>query len=235
MEILIGQGHVRAGISERIDGSMVWQNRLPVSETILRNRDNFFRQHAIDPTSVVAGGIEHGATIAVVGRTNAGQYLVNTDGLLTKEAGVFLSVTVADCLPIYLYDRVNHAIGIAHAGWRGVVRGMPSAVVSAMVRACDTSPENLDVVIGPYIHQHHYPVSQDVADQFPPSCTLREHDQVFLDLGAAAHEQLTRAGVDHVTLDTTCTWCAADRLFSARHDQCDPLQGAVAYIGMTSA
>ncbi len=42
------------------------------------------------------------------------------DGHLSRGAGLLLTVTVADCIPVYLIDPESRALGLLHAGWRGV-------------------------------------------------------------------------------------------------------------------
>lgn len=41
------------------------------------------------------------------------------DGHATAAPGVLLTVTVADCTPVYLFDPVQGAMALLHAGWRG--------------------------------------------------------------------------------------------------------------------
>src|SRR3989338_10787746 len=114
-------GCVMVGISERADGSMVWWNRTPPMESVRRNRDRYFKKEGMDPTRVVAGGITHGAQVVVAGEQEAGEYILDTDALITNAPNLFLTVTAADCMPVFYFDPTNHSIGIAHAGWRGLV------------------------------------------------------------------------------------------------------------------
>ncbi len=229
-----GHAQVVAGVSERSDGSMVWWNRKPVDPMVRKNRDAFFVRNGIEPNRVVSGGLVHGNTVAVVGDAQAGEYLLNTDGLITNVPNLFLAVTVADCLPLFFFDPKTHAIGIAHAGWRGIVGGMPEKVVSEMARAFGSHPKDLVVVIGPHIQQHHYVVGGDVAQAFDSRHVQNDYGNVFVDLGGEAKSRLETSGVQEITVDQTCTYCSADRLFSARHDKSEPLQGAVAFIGLAT-
>ena len=34
-----------------------------------------------------------------------------------------ISVTTADCAPIIIFDRKKLIVGVAHAGWKGAVKG----------------------------------------------------------------------------------------------------------------
>ena len=47
-----------------------------------------------------------------------GSYL-DTDGLITDNLNLILSLSVADCCPIYIEDTRNNSIGLIHSGWKG--------------------------------------------------------------------------------------------------------------------
>jgi YfiH family protein len=55
------------------------------------------------------------------------------DALVTSDNSLMLSVTTADCLPIIFYDSTNMIVGIAHAGWRGLVKGVIQNTVKKMI------------------------------------------------------------------------------------------------------
>jgi YfiH family protein len=86
-----------------------------------------------------------------------------TDALVTAEPGVVLTVMVADCVPIVLYDPVAHVLSCVHAGWRGTVARVSEAAVTAM-RSLGSRPENVVAAMGPAIPPDRYQVGQDVAD-----------------------------------------------------------------------
>ena len=73
-----------------------------------------------------------------------------TDGLLTREAGVPLFVSFADCVPVLLVGgRPADALALVHAGWRGMVAG----IVGKAARALGSSGAARAAVIGPSIGQ----------------------------------------------------------------------------------
>ena len=39
------------------------------------------------------------------------------DAIITNRPGLAVGVKTADCVPIFLFDRVQNAIGVVHAGW----------------------------------------------------------------------------------------------------------------------
>src|SRR5204863_9759111 len=64
------------------------------------------------------------------------------DGHATGAPGVLLTVTVADCVPVYLVAPDKRVVALLHAGWRGTVgrileRGVELVKREAFVRAED--------------------------------------------------------------------------------------------------
>ena len=39
--------------------------------------------------------------------------------MITKNPSLMPVVTVADCMPLYLYDSVSGVFGVVHSGWKG--------------------------------------------------------------------------------------------------------------------
>ena len=62
------------------------------------------------------------------------------DIIFTDKPEVTLYMRFADCVPILLHDPKKGAVGIAHAGWMGTVRGVSTAAVRAMVERYGSQP-----------------------------------------------------------------------------------------------
>lgn len=86
------------------------------------------------------------------------------DAIITKNNFLLPTVTVADCVPIFFYDKKSGAFGVAHSGWKGT--GIASDVVCEMCLKFDTSVENILVAIGPHIHKCCYFVDEERAEYF---------------------------------------------------------------------
>jgi polyphenol oxidase len=225
---------VVAGLSERSDGSMVWWNRTPVEPSIRQNRDNYFEKVGINPRATIAGGIAHGINVAAVGASEAGEYLTDTDGLITSAPGIFLTVTAADCLPIFCYDPAHEAVGMFHASWRCLIAGILENALQTMKDNFSSRPEDLIFVIGPHIGVCHYEVGEEVADRFSPSRVVNRDGKLFVDLGGEAEDRLRFSGVKNITVSQECTYDNPEKFYSARRDKDDPIKGMVAYIGIKS-
>jgi len=233
MRITFNQhSQVIAGISERSDGSMVWWNKKPIDKVVRQNRDRYFKKEGIDPKRVVAGGIAHSKHVAVVTEQDAGRYLLNTDALVTNVSNLFLSITTADCLPVYYYNPLKKCIGIAHAGWQGLTKGILENVVQKLHQSYDSKPKDLFVTIEPHIQVCHYEVGNEVAILFNKQNVKQRNKHLFVDLANEAKLRLRKLGVKQISINPICTYCESKRFFSARHDKIEPLQGMVAYIGL---
>lgn len=222
---------VIAGISERTDGSMVWWNRLPVDAAIRENRNRYFRKSGIDPGRVVSGGLVHGTRVAVIGVSDAGKYLLNTDALVTNVSNLFLAVTAADCMPVFFFDPTTKSVGIAHAGWRGLVGGILENTLHELHHSYGSRVENVHVITGPHIHACHYEVGDEVADRFSRENVECRDGRLFANLASEAEMRLRASGVSTVSMYPSCTY-EDENLYSARRDKTNPLQGMVAYIGL---
>jgi YfiH family protein len=171
---------------------------------VRRNREIFFNALGIPLERLAFPGQVHGSNVRLI--SAPGRY-PDTDALITLEAGLFLCVTVADCVPILLFDPVTKALGAVHAGWRGTSSGILARAVKAMQSDFGVRPSHLTVSIGPSASVCCYRVGEDVASRFPASALRREQGEVFVDLKGANLGQLLDSGVlpKNVELSPFCT------------------------------
>jgi hypothetical protein len=173
-------------------------------ERVQQNRERLAAALHIDHTTVVRCRQIHSTGIAKVDWENAGEWQENMDALITDAVGLPLSLLFADCAPILLYDPRHHALGIAHAGWRGTLNGMASALLWAMQAAYDSNPPDLLACIGPSIGPLSYQVGEEVVKlahaRLPRAEQLftyraGEAENPYFDLWQANAQQLIAAGV----------------------------------------
>jgi YfiH family protein len=85
--------------------------------------------------AMVAGIQVHSTTVAVHRAAVDGWTIQDgVDGHVTTQRGLLLLVSVADCVPIYLHHEATGALGLLHAGWRGLAGGILEAGIAAMER-----------------------------------------------------------------------------------------------------
>jgi YfiH family protein len=167
------------------------------------------------------------------------------DGLITNEKGIALATFYADCVPLYFVDVQNHAIGLAHSGWRGTVNRMGACMVKAMEEQFGSRPENIYAAIGPSICQECYEVSEEVAAEFRSWLEPAEVDEVLrngvkpgkyqLDLWRANQIILQKAGIPEKNIEVTdiCTCHNPEYLFS--HRASEGKRGNLAAVMMLKA
>ena len=96
----------------------------------------------------------HGADVVVVAEPGGGAGSV-ADGAVTAAAGAVLALHTADCAPVVVVGK--GAVGVAHAGWRGIVAGVVGEVVQAMRTLPGCSGESeIRAVVGPTIRPANY-------------------------------------------------------------------------------
>ena len=86
--------------------------------------------------------------------------------MITARRGLLLAIKTADCLPVLLADRRQHAIGALHAGWRGTLARIVEKGVGEMRRRFGSRPQDLVAAIGPGIHRCCYQVGEEVRDKY---------------------------------------------------------------------
>jgi YfiH family protein len=151
--------------------------------------------------------------------------LPECDGLITDRPGVALGIRTADCIPLFFVDRVRRVIAAAHAGWRGIARGIAAAMVETFAGRFSSRREDLLAVIGPAIGPCCYQVDAPVyaafsampgADRFLRPCP--EKGRWMADLALANRLQIREAGVpsENIFSAGLCTACRQDLFFSHR-------------------
>ena len=145
------------------------------------------------------------------------------DAAVALEPGRVCAVLTADCLPVVLTDGAGTRIGVAHAGWRGLVGG----VLQATITALEAPPVELHAWLGPAIGPTAFEVGPEVRDAYLAGLPAPDADRCFrpnergrylADIYGLARLVLREAGVGHVHGGGWCTYCDAQRFFSFRRD-----------------
>ena len=182
----------------------------------------------------VSGEQVHGDHVEVVNSVHAGCGFVRgkppvpgADALVTGVPGLFLASFYADCVPVYIFDTRKKVIGLAHAGWKGTVKGIASKTVRVMNEEFGTVSSDCAAFIGPSIGPCCYVVEGSVKNAFNdevfPSGVVKhagQDNKWHLDLWHANKADLLSAGLSekNIILSRICTSCAEERFFSYRRD-----------------
>ena len=220
--LLTRLGGVSAGHLASLNlGSTVGDAPAAVAE----NHRRVFAAFEVRRETVVTPYQVHGRHVVRVEAEDGGRLIEGTDALITAAPEVALLLRFADCAPVLFFDPVQRALGLAHAGWRGVAAGVIPATVQAMQAAFDTDPATLWAGIGPAIGPQHYAVGPEVlhaiAAAVPPHTPFaREREgQAYLDLPAAITAQLQAAGVQRISASQLDTAARTDEWYSHRAER----------------
>lgn len=189
---------------------------------VQENHRRVFALFGVDRERVVSPYQVHSAHVRPVGREHGGTVQNGTDGLLTATPGLMLLFRFADCVPLLLWDPVHRAVGLVHAGWRGLANGVVRAAVDAFVRHARSCPEDLWAGIGPAIGPCCYQVGPEVIERVAQAVSLRpdpvhrRDDGLYLDLPGAVQAELEALGVRRIEASGICTACHTDEWFSHR-------------------
>ncbi|HEX7118907.1 MAG TPA: polyphenol oxidase family protein [Longimicrobiales bacterium] len=185
----------------------------PVGSVVARWRA--LREAAGFPRAVHAYQV-HGARILTHGDGPAGLLVADdADGHATTTAGTLLTVSVADCVPVFLVSPDPRAVAVVHAGWRGIAGGAVEAGIDTLARLCGARPAELHVHLGPAICGACYEVGPEVHEALG---LPRPGRNTPVDLRSVAARRAEAAGVDagRITVSGFCTRCGDSPFFSHR-------------------
>lgn len=190
--------------------------------TVAENRRRFFS--ALGPgcnESRVASSYQvHGTE--VLHATEPGRFS-GYDALITNQPGLLLAVSIADCVPILIYDAGNQAVAAVHAGWRGTVGQIVSKTLLAMQTTFGTQPGHCRGYVGTCIDETSFEVGPDVAELFGAGVKRKAAtgDTWFVDLKAANAQQLTNFGIPtaQISISPFSTVLNNNDYFSHRHER----------------
>ena len=208
---------LNVGLTVGDDPQRVAQNRRLSFEAVGRDIDTLSDSWLVHDTGVVVYNTP---------RSTEQTPPPKADIVLTDKPEVTLYMRCADCAPILFHDPVKKAVGLAHAGWLGTVKGVARAAVDAMQARYGSKPADLRVVIGPAIGPERYEVGPDVVSMVHEAFGAdgvqllpQYSDATHFDLWAANRLVLENAGVRHIEMSGECTAANNHLWFSHRAEK----------------
>jgi len=184
--------------------------------SVLENRDLLLRYYNL-PSAPVWINQTHSKTSVDADSISS---IVNADASYSRKLGTVCGVLTADCLPVFMCNKEGTAVGIAHAGWRGLVDG----VIESLIESFNCNGEDLIVHLGPAISQLSFEVGEEVKSQYLSknknfeNCFTYLNNKYYLDLYDAARVVLKSFGVSSISGGDRCTYKESDQYFSYRRD-----------------
>lgn len=188
-----------------------------IPDIVNANRVKFFSSLGLAREKVL--GVELAHSRNVLFPEGNGNGASAADGILIKDPSYAASVTVADCMPIGIFDRSSRIFGVLHSGWKGT--GILETAVRELGRRHCSPPQAISVILGPAIGACCYAVPEEraraYASEFGPESMIQRGGRFFLDLRAANVSLARRLGVGALLSVDACTSCD-ERLGSYRRE-----------------
>ena len=175
--------------------------------------------------AVVTSHQVHGTRVARHDRRPEGWLIIDgADAHVTALSGLLLTVSVADCIPVYLVA-AERGLGLVHAGWRGVAGGILAQALKALRETTGARADQVTMHCGVGICGSCYEVGADVLQHFG-----RSESRGHLDLRAELARQALALGIASVSQSPWCTAHQRDSFFSHRRSQGQDGR-LIAYLG----
>ena len=195
-------------------------NTVDAATNVDENRRRFFSVIGTTPDRFASSHQVHGTDVLYA--TEPGRF-DGYDALITDQPGLVIGVSVADCVPILLYDHGHKAVAAVHAGWRGTIGGIVSETLSRMQQQFDTQPNQCYAYVGTCIDAISFEVGPEVAEQFAPDFKRMDAGtgKGYVDLKAANVKYLTDFGIPpaQIGLSPFSTVLDNDDYFSHRAER----------------
>ena len=145
---------------------------------------------------------------------------IEADASYSSKAGIVCAIMSADCLPVFVSKKDGSMVGIAHAGWRGLVSG----VIENLVSSFNSDGEDLVVHLGPAISKNYFEVGDEVRKLYLSKNVnfrrsfSKENNKNYLDLYDAARVVLESFQIKLISGGNRCTFKESSDFFSYRRD-----------------
>lgn len=158
------------------------------------------------------------------------------DGILAKQAGASASVTVADCMPIWILDRSTGRFGVLHSGWAGT--GILMDALDLLAGIPGHRPSAVSIILGPCIGPCCYRVPPERAiafmDAFGAEAAVYKDGSWRLDMRAANAGIVRARGLPAPLIADECSACDA-RFGSSRREGRAAFTRMLAIVGAIAA
>ena len=130
---------------------------------VISNRIRFLEKNGLTIGDCIMTDLHQSDGVAIVDRNDLGKAMslckeegIAADSLITNEAGVYLFLLTADCMPTVLYDPTNRVLALAHLGRQTTSLKLVQKTIKLMAEKWGTDPADLLVHGGPSIGKNSY-------------------------------------------------------------------------------
>lgn len=200
---------------------------------VKKNREIVCEQYGIALDKLILPRQTHGAKVVEIdehyftmSEHEQNVLLQGVDAMVTSMSEVCLGIQTADCVPVLFYDPKQHAVGVAHCGWRGTVARLAALTALEMHDRFGCAFHDIRVIVGPSISVGSYEVGEELIEafeeaEFPIGLLFKRNPKTlrhYLDLWSGVIWQLKQIGIpeEHIEQSGVCTFKNSEQWFSAR-------------------
>ena len=186
-------------------------------ENVRRNRKIFFTHLNISENSLVFQQQTHSGNSVYAAKPG---FIKDNDSIYTDVKNLFLCVTLADCLPVFLYHH-SGVVAAVHSGWKGSCKKIVYKTVRKLTGHFGLNAEELLVYIGPGLSVDNFEVGKEVAELFRKDVIKERTGKLYLDNKLENLFQLTEAGIsqNNIEISELCTYEEKNMFHSYRRDK----------------
>jgi purine-nucleoside/S-methyl-5'-thioadenosine phosphorylase / adenosine deaminase len=197
-----GDGAPFMALSLAAAGNMSWKD--PEGQA---NRRHYYRRLGLRGR-VHAQYQDHTRKVAETGTASLRTPPVQRgDGLILANDGDFLSVTAADCMPVWIWNRETGRIALLHSGWKGT--GILADALDLM--KSPGGARMFSVLLGPSIGSCCYRVDEEryrlFRERWGDASVRREDGVFYLSLLDANLRIAAEYGLEYCYAWSPCTVC----------------------------
>ena len=171
---------LNGGVGSKDNPEQVAENRVRMAQALGVAPEHFLTPYQIHSPDVVVAETPWNA-----------ETRPRADAVVTREPGLAIGVSTADCGPLLFADSDARVIGAAHAGWRGAFTGVIDGTIAAMEKL-GADRANITVALGPTIRQANYEVGPEFVERF--LTTDADNARFFADAERAGYAMFDLTG-----------------------------------------
>lgn len=145
--------------------------------------------------------------------------VLDCDALVTKEKGLAIAITHADCQAALIFDPENEIIAAVHAGYKGLIKNVYQKTINFMKDNFNSKPQNIIACISASLCLKHSEF-KNYKKEFPENFWVYQKEPYHFDLLQIGVDQLKEVGLKdgNIELADECTYCNDKDYFSFRRN-----------------
>ena len=187
-------------------------------DSVIKNR-KFLADNIQLPTQPTWLDQQQGSNVINLSSPNYNS--IQADAAYALNGNSVCAVLTADCLPVLFCDTDEKCVAAAHAGWRGLYKG----ILENTINALPVDSKNLKCWLGPAIGKLKFEVGSEVRQQFLQKNVKHENafthiaeDKYLADIYMIARNILSYNRVEEIFGGGYCTYSDKQRFYSYRRD-----------------